>query len=200
MLIGIIRQQVWIINARDVVRKVVRRCVHCFKYRPKLMQQIMGDLPADRFRAQRPFLVCGVDFCGPFFTSYRLKRRIPFKTYVALFICFSSRAVHLELVSELSSDSFIACLKRFVARRGIPQRIFCDNATNFVGADNKLKGLYQQFLSDGPCRKLNEYCTSFSMEFHFIPPRSPHFGGLWEAAIKSAKTLLVKNATQANLS
>lgn len=61
-LIGILRQQVWVINARDVVRKIVRNCTHCFKYKPKLMEQIIGNLPADRLKIQRPFLVSGVDF------------------------------------------------------------------------------------------------------------------------------------------
>lgn len=199
VLIGISRQKVWIVNAREVVRKVVRNCTHCFKYQPKMMQQIMGDLPADRFKAQRPFLICGVDFCGPFLTSYRLRGKAPYKTYIAIFICFASRAVHIDLVSELSSDSFIGCLKRFVARRGIPQRIYSDNATNFVGTHNKLKHLYLQFFADNARKKLLDCCTTIGLDFQFIPPRSPHFGGLWESAVKSAKSLLVKNAAHANL-
>ncbi|XP_046803778.1 uncharacterized protein LOC124419208 [Lucilia cuprina] len=71
VLLGIIRHNIWIINARDVVRKVVRSCIHCFRYKPKLMEQIMGDLPSDRLRASRPFLITGVDFCGPFLTTHR---------------------------------------------------------------------------------------------------------------------------------
>lgn len=98
-LIGILRQHLWIINARELVRKVVRSCV-----KPRLMQQVMGDLPADRFLAQRPFLVSGVDFCGPFQTSYRIRVKPPYKTYVAIFVCFSSKAVHIELLSDLSTN------------------------------------------------------------------------------------------------
>ncbi|XP_065372316.1 uncharacterized protein LOC135964147 [Calliphora vicina] len=198
-LIGILRQQVWVINAREVVRKVVRNCVHCFKYNPRLLQQLMGNLPADRFKAQRPFLVSGVDFCGPFYTSYRIRGKAPYKTYVAIFVCFSSKAIHVELVSDLSTNTFLLCLKRFIGRRGIPQRLYCDNATNFVGASSKLQDLKQRFFDDSNIKELMHYSTITGFKFSFIPPRSPHFGGLWESAVKSTKTILVKNMSQANL-
>lgn len=199
VLLGILRQKVWIINARDVVRKVVRDCVHCFRYKPKLLEQIMGNLPADRFRAQRPFVITGVDFCGPFLTSYRIRGKVPYKTYIAVFVCFSSKATHLELVSDLSTNNFILCLKRFVGRRGIPEKLYCDNATNFVGAHNKLKELKQLFFHETMAQEIRTYSSQTGFEFCFIPPRAPHFGGLWEAAVKSVKTLLVKNVAQAHL-
>lgn len=199
VLLGILRQRLWVINAREVVRKVVRNCVHCFHYKPKLMGQIMGNLPVDRLRAQRPFLVTGVDFCGPFLTSYRIRGKAPYKTYIAVFVCFGSKATHLELVSDLSANNFLLCLKRFVGRRGIPQRIFCDNATNFTGAHNKLKEIKERLLSDDVIHEVRSFCTQTGFEFCFIPPRAPHFGGLWEAAVKSAKTILVKNVAQARL-
>lgn len=199
VLLGILRQKLWITNAREIVRKVVRNCVHCFHYKPKLMGQIMGNLPVDRLRAQRPFLVTGVDFCGPFLTSYRIRGKVPYKTYIAVFVCFGSKATHLELVSDLSTNNFLLCLKRFIGRRGIPQRIFCDNATNFTGAHNKLKEIKQKMFSDDVISKLKTFCTQSGFEFCFIPPRAPHFGGLWEAAVKSAKTLLLKNVSEAHL-
>lgn len=198
-LLGILREQVWVINGREVVRKVVRNCVHCFKYNPRLLHQIMGNLPADRFKAQRPFLISGVDFCGPFYISYRIRGKAPYKVYVAIFVCFSSKAVHIELVSDLSTNTFLLCLKRFIGRRGIPQRLYCDNATNFVGASSKLRELRQRFFDDANIKELMHYSTFTGFEFSFIPPRSPHFGGLWESAVKSTKTLLVKNMSQAHL-
>ncbi|XP_073835822.1 uncharacterized protein [Musca autumnalis] len=199
VLLGILRQKIWIVNAREVVRKVVRNCVHCFHYKPKLLGQIMGNLPIDRLRAQRPFLVTGVDFCGPFMTSYRIRGKSPYKTYIAVFVCFSSKATHLELVSDLSANNFILCLKRFVGRRGIPQKLFCDNATNFVGAHNKLKELKESFFKDEVVQKMKSVCCQMGLEFNFIPPRAPHFGGLWEAAVKSTKTLLIKNMSESYL-
>lgn len=198
-LTGILRQKVWIVNARDLVRKVVKQCVHCFHYQPKLQQQIMGNLPSDRLKAQRPFLVTGLDFCGPFLTSYRIRGKQPYKTYLAVFICFSSRAVHFELVSDLSTNAFVLSLKRFAGRRGMPCKIYCDNATNFVGARTALLHFQQRFFSSATKEEVHAYSNKMGFEFCFIPPRAPHFGGLWEAAVKSAKSLLVKNIGQANL-
>lgn len=193
VLLGIIRQKIWLINAREVVRKVVRNCIHCFHYKPKLMNQIMGNLPADRLRVNRPFLVAGVDFCGPFPATHRSRGKMPYKTYIAVFVCFSSKAAHLEVVSDLSTNTFLMCLKRFISRRGIPQKIYCDNATNFVGAHNKLVAIKNSLFHQDVVHELKTYSVQKGFEFCFIPPRAPHFGGLWEAAVKSAKTLLVKN-------
>lgn len=159
----------------------------------------MGNLPADRLRAQRPFLITGVDFCGPFLTSYRIRGKAPYKTYIAVFVCFVSKATHLELVSDLSANNFILCLKRFVGRRGIPQRLYCDNATNFVGAHNKFKQFKESLFGNDVAHETKSVCSQMGFEFCFIPPRAPHFGGLWEAAVKSTKTLLVKNIGQSHL-
>lgn len=198
-LISILRQKVWIVNARDLVRKTIKQCIHCFHYKPKLQQQIMGNLPSDRMKVHRPFLVTGLDFCGPFLTSYRIRSKQPYKTYLAVFVCFSSRAVHFELVSDLSTNTFLLSLKRFIGRRGLPQRIYCDNATNFVGAQRALAELQQRFFSTTAKEEVTTYSPQLGLNFCFIPPRAPHFGGLWEAAVKSAKSLLLKNIGQAYL-
>lgn len=78
----------------------------------------------------------GVDFCGPFFTKeHRHRNRTKVKTYVSVFVCFATKAVHLELVNDLSTEAFLACLKRFFSRRGLSRSMHSDNATNFVGTD-----------------------------------------------------------------
>ncbi|XP_043062730.1 uncharacterized protein LOC122319470 [Drosophila yakuba] len=146
---------------------------------------------------ERPFLVCGVDFCGPFYVSLKIRGRPPIKTYVAVFVCFSSKAVHLELVVDLSTDSFLSVFKRFVGRRGLPEKVYSDNATNFVGACNVLKELSEAFHRSRD--ELSGYAAQSGVEWCFIPPRSPHFGGLWEAAVKSAKTRLLRGVGNAKL-
>ncbi|XP_017466115.1 PREDICTED: uncharacterized protein LOC108359016 [Rhagoletis zephyria] len=88
---------------------------------------------------------------------------------------------------------------RFIGRRGIPYRIYCDNATNFVGAQAQLNELKRQFFNQQSVSDLEQFGSVHGFEFRFIPPRAPHFGGLWEAAIKSMKTLLVKYISQSNL-
>ncbi|XP_054746940.1 uncharacterized protein LOC129252836 [Anastrepha obliqua] len=189
-LVALLRDGIWLVNAREACSRTVRNCTHCFHYKPKLQTQIMGNLPADRLRALRPFLICGVDFCGPVYTTLKIRGRRPVKTYIAVFVCFTSKAVHLELVTDLSSNCFIFALKRFIGRRGMPRKIYSDNATNFVGADRKLRELRDAFEAQQP--EVQKYATDEEFTFAFIPPRAPHFGGLWEAAVKSAKHLLVR--------
>ncbi|XP_049305956.1 uncharacterized protein LOC125776615 [Bactrocera dorsalis] len=189
-LVALLRERIWLINAREACSRTVRNCTHCFHYKPKLQTQIMGNLPSERLRALRPFLICGVDFCGPIYTTLKIRGRPPVKTYIAVFVCFTSKAVHLELVSDLSTNTFIFALKRFIGRRGIPQKIYSDNATNFVGADRKLRELKEAFLAQST--EVKEFAAEEGFSFTFIPPRAPHFGGLWEAAVKSAKHLVVR--------
>ncbi|XP_043064396.1 uncharacterized protein LOC122320293 [Drosophila ficusphila] len=82
------------------------------------------------------------------------------------------------------------CLSRFVGRRGRVQKIFCDNATNFVGASRMLQEFRDHFIANQDA--ITEFAATRVITFSFIPPRAPHFGGLWEAAVKSAKGLMVK--------
>lgn len=157
----------------------------------------MGNLPADRLRALRPFKICGVDFCGPIHITLKIRGRPPVKMYIAVFVCFTSKAVHLELVTDLSSNCFILCFQRFIGRRGLPEKIYCDNATNFVGASRELRELRDTMLKEA--ETLVSYAADKGVGFIFIPPRAPHFGGLWEAAVKSAKGLLVRTVGKAML-
>ncbi|XP_055678141.1 uncharacterized protein LOC129786910 [Lutzomyia longipalpis] len=182
------KQRYWPLRGYDVASSVTRKCVRCFRCKPKPMQQIMGNLPADRVvQPRRPFTKVGVDFCGPFYIRAPLRRATKFKIYVAIFICFVSRAVHLEMVTDLSSEAFIAALTRFTARRGKPSDIYCDNATNFVGAAGKLKEIRKFLLEKDNQEKIIKHASEEQIQFHFIPPRSPNFGGLWESAVKIFK-------------
>ncbi|XP_070141617.1 uncharacterized protein [Drosophila kikkawai] len=189
-LVGLIRRQFWIVNARDLARQVVRSCIHCRRYRPTLKKQLMGQLPKERITPSRPFSRCGIDFCGPINVYLRIRGKPPTKAYLAVFVCFATKAIHVEVVSDLTTDSFIASLKRFIARRGLPSDIFCDNATNFAGANNKLEALKQFLFKKETAESIHNFCRNEFINFHFIPPRAPHFGGIWEAAVKSVKGLL----------
>ncbi|KAF0745786.1 Uncharacterized protein FWK35_00034883, partial [Aphis craccivora] len=101
-----------------------------------------------------------------------------------------TKAIHIEVVEDLTSNSFIATLRRFMARRGKPAEIWSDNATNFVGAQRELANYLQNI----------EGCTvDEGITWHFIPPSAPHFGGLWESAVKSAKHHLTRVLKDAKL-
>ncbi|GFX42579.1 uncharacterized protein TNCV_261141 [Trichonephila clavipes] len=84
----------------------------------------MGDLPTHRVTPSRTFSVCGIDYAGPInILRYRGRGAKTTKGYIALFVCFVIKALHLELVSDLTSEAFIASLKRFCARRGAPKHL-----------------------------------------------------------------------------
>lgn len=102
----------------------------------------MGQLPKTRTDLQFPFLNCSVDYAGPILIADRKGRGCKLvKSYLCIFVCLAVKAVHIELVTAVSSEAYIAALKRFVSRRGKPRSIWSDNGTNFVGACNELKGV-----------------------------------------------------------
>ncbi|GFX91198.1 uncharacterized protein TNCV_1246131 [Trichonephila clavipes] len=137
------RQRFWPLRGRSIARKIVHECVVCFKNKPIVANQFMGSLPRERVNPSFPFLHTGIDYSGPFFIRYKHQRKGTYqKIYVAIFVCLASKAVHLEIVSDLTTDGFLATLKRFVARRGKCATISSDNAKNFVGANRELKRLH----------------------------------------------------------
>lgn len=187
LMVTYLRSKFWIIGVKLLAKKYVRSCVKCIRYSTKVRTQLMGQLPSARVTPNKPFLCTGVDYAGPINIRVSKGRgNKSYKGYIALFICMSTRAVHIEAVSELSTKGFLAAYKRFVARRGRCAELFSDNGTNFVGAARELLYLYNEEKSNFNS-ELAEYLTNNGTEWHFIPPHAPNFGGLWEAAIKSTK-------------
>ena len=187
-LLAFIRQTFWPINGKQLVKRIVHSCITCFKNRPTTEFQQMAALPTARTTAGFPFEQAGVDFGGPFIIKDGHGRtQKTKKVYIAIFVCFTTKAVHIELVHQLTSSDFIATLKRFFSRRGQSAVIHSDNATNFRGADAETAKLVKQFNDQQNQAQIVEFCAERGTSWKFIPPRSPHFGGIWEAAIKSTK-------------
>ncbi|GFW35768.1 integrase catalytic domain-containing protein [Trichonephila clavipes] len=185
-LLNAVRLRFWALGGRNLARKTVHTCVVCFKCKPIPSSQIMGNLPYESVNMASPFCITGLDLGGPYFVTYKHQRKgVLNKIYVCVCICFVTRAIHLEILSDLTSDAIIATLKRFMSRRGKCSKIFTDNATNFVGANSQLKVFYKTL--NFPDQNLVAYFTEEGIEWNFIPPRAPHMGGLWEAGIKSVK-------------
>ncbi|XP_062541341.1 uncharacterized protein LOC134209372 [Armigeres subalbatus] len=187
LTLATIRQRFWPVRGRQLARKVVRQCVTCFRCQPRLAQQIMAPLPSVRVSPARPFIHSGMDYCGPFFVRPLSGRGASVKVYVGLFVCLVVKAVHLEVVADLSSVACINAVKRFVARRGRVLELHCDNATAFVGADRELRTMRDEFRRQFRSIDWENFCLESGIKFRFIPARSPHFGGIWEAGIKSFK-------------
>lgn len=193
--LAIIRQKFWPLSARNMIRKSLRKCVVCFKAHPSRSQPMMGDLPDKRVQCPpRPFFTIGIDFCGPFtmIEGFRRSTR-QFKVYVSVFVCFATKAIHLELVLDLTTEAFLNAFKRFIARRGRPADVYSDNGLNFVGADRELQRLFET-ESDNTDSTIVKFANNEAINWHFSPPRAPHFGGLWEAAVKSFKYLFKRTA------
>ncbi|KXJ67786.1 hypothetical protein RP20_CCG012411 [Aedes albopictus] len=150
----------------------------------------MGSLPSSRVNPSPPFAVTDVDYAGPIWVKQGTYRPKLVKAYVAVYVCMATKAIHLEAVSDLSTSAFLASLKRFVSRRGLVQRLYSDNATNFKGAHHELNELFRQFQNQHTVEEIQQFCQMREMEWHFIPPDAPEFGGLWESSVKSAKTHL----------
>ena len=120
-------------------------------------------------------------------------------TYVAVFVCFSTKAAHLEAVCDATTEAFLACLKRFVSRRGAPAEIHTDNGGNLKGAKRDLQELYAFLKKTVTTSSVSQYLLENRIQWHSIPERAPHLGGLWEATVKSAKTHLKRVVGQQKL-
>ena len=144
-----------------------------------------GQLLLARVTVSCLFVNAGIDYVGTFeIKSGNIRSKTTTKCYVALCICMATKAIHLELVSNLTFEAFIAALKHFIARRGLIDHFYIDNGSNFVGANRELKAFFksEEFLG-----QVHNYAAKKQFYWYFILLNSPCFGGLWEADVKSLK-------------
>ncbi|XP_063981078.1 uncharacterized protein LOC135164551 [Diachasmimorpha longicaudata] len=161
----VLRSKCWILNGKDQIRKIIHSCLECIRQRPKFAHAQMADLPKFRVNEAPAFAKTGVDFFGP----------IPIKEKKDLNRSF------------LKAYGCVFIYMVFVSRRGVPEHMYSDNGTNFVGANRELNELYNLISSPDFEETVGAYATSKRIRWHFNPPLSPHFGGIWEAAGKSFK-------------
>jgi hypothetical protein len=113
-----------------------------------------------------------------------------------MFVCLVTKAIHVELVPELSTEAYIASLRHFIARRGLCTNIYSDNGTNFVWAEKELKKIiFEKESTD----RISSFATQQRINFHFILHCAPHMGGIWEAGDKSMKFHLHRVVGMQNL-
>ena len=177
-----------VVSARRLTRSVCSQCKVCRKVAPKPLPQLMGQLPQERITVSPAFNSTGLDFAGPFVIKKGHTRKpVHLKAYLCLFICLSTKAIHIEVISDLTTPAFLAGLRRFVSRRGCPLVIHSDNGSNFIGAKNKLHDLYRFLASDNTNSIIHQHLLTHRTTWNNIPERAPHFGGLWESAVRSMK-------------
>nr|XP_055023061.1 uncharacterized protein LOC129413363 [Misgurnus anguillicaudatus] len=173
----------WILRGREAIRRYQHRCTECQRWRAQPVIPKMADLPSARLRLHKPaFYSCGVDCFGPM--VIRIGRRTE-KRWGIIFKCLTTRAVHLDLLSTMSTDSFLMALRRFIARRGTPAELWSDQGTNFRGGERELR---EAFAVMAP--ELQTRLASQKIQFNFNPPAAPHFGGVWEREVRSVKSAL----------
>ena len=196
LVIAEIRQLLWIPNLKRAVQRVLRRCLACHRDQARGAHQIMGQLPLSRVQPSSVFLNVGVDYAGPLSLRYGGPRsRMIQKAFLAVFVCMATTAVHIEIVTSLSTKAFLDALLRFTSRRGLPSIIYSDNATNFQGAQRELADLNSFVTAPDFQTQVQDATASRGITWRFIPPRAPHFGGLWETTIKSIKRHLRRSST-----
>lgn len=187
-ILSSLNMKYWLISGNREIKKNIHCCTVCFRLKAKFSTQLMGSLPEDRVNSGRVFTHVGIDYCGFFnIKQSRIRKSIITKAYIVVFVCFKVKAIHLELVSDMTTETFLAALKRFIFRRGKPSKIYCDNGSTFKGANHELTDLYKLQACKEHKDSVIDYSANEGIEFKFIPSYSPIFGGLWESAVKSTK-------------
>ena len=188
------RRRFWVIHGAASIKRNLRLCPTCRRLNAIPSQQLMASLPA--FRVQPgwfPFMHVGVDYFGPLLIKHGRSYE---KRYGCLFTCLQSRAVHIEIVHSLSTDSYIMTLIRFIARRGCPTDIYSDNGSNFVGAQRELSNWITNLDQDLIDRRL----SIKDIQWHFDPPYASHRGGVWERMIRSIRRIFSTICAQQTIS
>ena len=180
-----VRNKYWIIKGRRQVKEALRSCLKCKMAKPKPLSVMYGPLPSDRITPQPPFTVVGIDFTGPLYVYQGDECK---KMYICLYTCAVVRAVHLELVWDLTTESFLRSFRRFISIRGLCSTIYTDNAQTFKKANTELMKSLNLFKS----KEFKEYLGEQRIEWKFIVPRAPWWGGFYESMMSSIKAPLKK--------
>ena len=188
-----IRQNYWILKGRKLVKNVIRQCLVCNRYEGKsYTAPLIPDLPAERVSSKPPFCNTGVDFAGPLYVRKRQSTDHTYKVYICLFTCASTRALHLELVKDLSASTFLQAFRRFCSRRGVPTTVVSDNAKTIQASAREIK--------DVICSEtVRQYLTNRCIDWQFIIEKGPWWEGFWERLIKDVKRSLKKIIGRASL-
>ncbi|XP_055932080.1 uncharacterized protein LOC129962358 [Argiope bruennichi] len=181
-----LRSEFWILRGRQAIKRVIKTCLPCKLSHALSSNEIEDPLPADRLTSCMPFDTTGIDFAGPVY----IKTFKPSNTaYITLFTCSTTRALHIELVSDLSVDKFLLALQRFVSRRGLPHTIYSDNATTFHATNKEFIFQWNTLTST----KVQQFYAHNGIKWKFIAPRAAWWGGWWERLIGLTKRCLRKS-------
>ena len=198
-LLGHVRMKFWLLQGRRECKRILRKCIACYRLRAPNFQQAIAPLPQARVIKQCAFVDCALDYAGPFLVK---KEKIfpgdeeeEAKVWILLCTCLSTRGVHLEYMIRMDAEHLINAIQRMIARRGHCRLIYSDNAKQFISCDKQMKKLYLNL----DWAKVQKFCLTLptQIKFRFSPPIAPHVGGVWERMVKSVKISL-KSMLRAN--
>ena len=172
----------WVVGAMSIAKSVIHNCVKCKRQRGKASEQLMGPLPKERTQPSAPFTHIGIDAFGPFEVK---DRRTVLKRWGIIFTCMYSRGIHIELIDDLSADSYLQALRRFESIRGPITTIFCDGGTNFLGGRNQ----QERDLLMMTDSKLKSYLMDNKITYKVNSPTASHQGGVWERQIRCVRAI-----------
>ena len=184
-IMAYLREEYWIVRMRQVVKKYIRACVFCKRWTAKHYNVEVAPLPPERISQSRCFSVVGIDFAGPVHVYDNDEGT---KAYILIVSCATTRAIHLELVSNLSVYNFMLAFKRFVGRRGRPAVVISDNFSTFHKANQDLSEAWRSLKS----KEFGEYVAENRIEWKFIVQCAPFWGGFYERMVRSVKSPLRK--------
>ena len=185
-----LRSRFWIPNGRQEVKTVLRTCYHCKRYSAQPFKQpSTAPVPPFRTTPGYAFQTTGVDFAGPIYYKEGKNQR---KAYITLFTCATSRALHVELVRDMTAKTFRKSLKGLIARRGAPKLMVSDNAQTFKATAKWLQSIFKE-------AKVQDLLHNESIKWKFNLSRSPWWGGFFERMVGLVKDTLKKSLGQANL-
>ncbi len=191
LTMALVRQKFWIPRLRQLARSTITHCYRCKRFHAAAFHKPPpGNLPVERTEGSSPFQVIGVDYAGPIVC--RMSKKKEGKAYILLFACSLSRAIHLELLTDQTTDGFVRCLKRFIARRGRPSTIYSDNGKSFVAAEKWLKKIMKE-------ERLQDYLAHHDIKWKFNLAKAPWWGGQFERLIGIMKRALYKSIGRATL-
>lgn len=185
-----LRSRFWILKGRQFIKFVLKKCFICRRYNAQPGYQVTSPLPSFRITESPPFSVTGLDFFGPLFT-----KGSDSKFYGLIFSCAVTRAIHIEIVPNLTTESFMLGFRRFIARRGWCSIIISDNAKTFKRGDFEFKQMWG--VLDHP--QVKDFYASRAIEWKFNVEKAAWWGGIFERMIKSVKMCLRKAVGKTSL-